>query len=477
MNTYSSPFSERYASKEMKNLFSSQYKHSTWRKLWVALAQAQQTLGLTITREQIAEMSSHIDDIDWNKVEAYEEKFQHDVVAHIHAFGDQCPQARPIIHLGATSCYVTDNTDIIQMREGLQMLSGKLSRSISQLMSFARIYARLPCLGYTHLQPAQPTTVGKRACLWVQDLLIDLQELDTRLHSLRFLGAKGTTGTQASFLSLFNNDRDKVQTLDHLIAAKMGFSNLYLISGQTYTRKQDTLVINTLAGIAISIHKLATDIRLLAHLKEIEEPFAEEQVGSSAMPYKRNPILSERLCSLSRYLIALAQNPAYTAATQWLERTLDDSANRRLCIPEAFLCCDTLLDILLKLSNGLIVNETIISRHIAEELPFMATENILMACVKKGCDRQDLHDRIRIHSLATSQRIKDQGLDNDLLQRIANDKAFMISSSELERLTNVSDFIGCAPEQVEEFWAEEVIPALSKCSLSGSSYKKLTIKE
>lgn len=477
MDTYQSPFSERYASKEMQHLFSPQFKYGTWRKLWVALAQAEQTLGLSITKEQIAEMQAHIEDIDWNKAAAYENRFHHDVVAHIHAFGDQCPLAKPIIHLGATSCFVTDNTDVIQMREGLQLLIGKLTRAISQLMSFARIYANLPCLSYTHFQAAQPTTVGKRACLWIQDLVMDLHELDTCLHNLRFLGAKGTTGTQASFLTLFNNDHDKVHALDHLIASKMGFTKLFLISGQTYTRKQDVVVINALAGIAVSLHKLGTDLRLLAHLKEIEEPFGEEQVGSSAMPYKRNPMLSERMCSLSRYLISLAQNPPYTAATQWFERTLDDSANRRICLPEAFLCCDALLDLLLKLSNGLVVHKGIIAKHLAEELPFMATETILMACVKKGGDRQQIHERIRTHSLAASHRIKEEGLDNDLLKRLANDPAIGMNMQELESLTNVSAFIGLAPEQVEEFWAQEVIPALSKCSMSGQDYKLLKVKE
>lgn len=477
MNTYQSPFSERYASKEMQSIFSPQFKYATWRKLWVALAQAEQTLGLPITREQIAEMQAHVEEINWDKAAAYESRFNHDVVAHIHAFGEQCPLARPIIHLGATSCYVTDNTDIIQMRDGLRLLLSKLSRAISQLSSFARIYANLPCLGFTHFQAAQPTTVGKRACLWIQDLLMDLHEIDMRLSALRFLGAKGTTGTQASFLALFNNDADKVQTLDHLITARMGFSRLFLISGQTYTRKQDVLVINALAGIAITLHKMGSDIRLLAHLKELEEPFAEEQVGSSAMPYKRNPILSERLCSLSRFLISLAQNPPYTAATQWLERTLDDSANRRLCLPEAFLCCDALLDILLKLSSGLIVNKAIIARHMTEELPFMAAENILLACVKKGCDRQHLHERMRIHSQAAGNRVKKEGLDNDLLKRLANDSAFGMSLQELEGLANVSAFVGLAPDQVEEFWAQEVIPALSKCSISGRDNKLLSIKE
>lgn len=432
----------------------------------MALAQSQQSLGLTISREQVAEMSSHINDIDWSKAEFYEKKFKHDVAAHIYTYGDQCPLARPIIHLGATSCYVTDNTDIIQMRYGLQLLESKLASAIRQLINFARAHADLPCLGFTHLQPAQPTTVGKRACMWIQDLLIDLQELNSRRQSLRFLGVKGATGTQASFLVLFNNDHNKVQALDHLVASKLGFSNLFLISGQTYTRKQDSLIINALAGVAISIHKLATDIRLLAHLKEIEEPYAQEQIGSSAMPYKRNPIISERLCSLARYLISTAQNPVYNAATQWLERTLDDSANRRLCISEAFLCCDALLDLLQMVTAGFVVHRGIIMRHITEELPFIATENILIACTKKGGDRQDLHERIRAHSNSTNQRIKGEGLDNDLLKRIADDKSFGMTLPELECLANINEFIGRAPEQVEEFLSQEAIPVLAKCDAS-----------
>jgi adenylosuccinate lyase len=459
MNVYTSPFTERYASQEMKTLFSPQFKYSTWRRLWVALAQAEQSLGLPIDDQQIEEMEAHTEDIDWQKVADYEKKFEHDVVAHLHAYGDLCPRARPIIHLGATSCYVTDNTDLIQIREGLQLILSKLASVIQGFSLFARRYAALPCLGFTHFQAAQPTTIGKRACLWIQDLLMDFHDLENRLRSLRFLGAKGTTGTQASFKALLNGGSN-VEKLDHLIAEKMGFTRLFLISGQTYTRKQDSQILNALAGIAISAHKIGTDLRLLAHLKEIEEPFGESQVGSSAMPYKRNPILSERICSLARYLIALTENTSYTAATQWLERSLDDSANRRLCIPEAFLCCDAILEVLLKLSSSLVVHETIIARHLAEELPFIATENILMECVKRGGDRQDLHSKIRVHSHAANQQMKEKGLANDLLERIAADEVFGMTLSDLEGLADINDFIGRAPEQVEEFLVQEVAPTL-----------------
>lgn len=459
---YQSPLADRYASVAMTYLFSSQFKFSTWRRLWVALAQAQSSLGLPITSEQIHELSSHIEDIDFDKAAEYEKKLHHDVMAHIHAYGEQCPLAKPILHLGATSCYVTDNTDIIQMRHGLEILLQKLAMVLRHLATFAEKYKDLPCLGFTHFQPAQLTTVGKRACLWAQDFLIDLSEMEVRHERLRFLGIKGTTGTQASFLTLFNNDPDKVQTLDHLVASKMGFSHLFSISGQTYTRKQDTQVLNALAGIAVSAHKFATDLRLLAHLKEIEEPFAKEQVGSSAMPYKRNPILAERVCSLSRFLISLAQNPLYTAATQWLERSLDDSANRRLSISEAFLTCDAILEILLKITSGLVVYPKMIARHVTEELPFMATENILMVCVKKGGDRQVLHEKIRKHSQAAGNRVKQEGLPNDLLERIVNDATFKLTPSELERILNIKDFIGLAPQQVEEFLSKELTPPLEK---------------
>ncbi len=464
MDSYRSPFAERYASVDMQHLFSPQYKHSTWRRLWLALAQAQHELGLPITQAQIDQMAAHLDDIDWQKVADYESQMQHDVMAHIHAYADQCPLARPIIHLGATSCYVTDNGDLIQMHAGMRLLLPKLALVIQQLSDFARQHAHLACLAYTHFQAAQPTTVGKRTCLWIQDLLLDLQELHRQIQGLRFLGIKGATGTQASFLELFAHDHTKVAALEHLIAKKMGFTHLFHIAGQTYTRKQDVHVLNALAGIAISAHKMGTDLRLLAHLKEVEEPFSQDQVGSSAMPYKRNPILSERLCALARFLMSLAENPAYTAATQWLERSLDDSANRRLCIAEAFLCCDALLEILLKLSRGLVINKGIITQHLAAEMPFLATENILMRGVAKGGDRQQLHAKIRTHCLAASQRIKEQGLPNDLLERLAADPALALSQQELAQLTDPTHFIGNAAAQVAEFWHQEIQPALANAN-------------
>lgn len=440
---YQSPLSSRYASTEMLKVFSSQYKYSTWRRLWLTLAEAQKCLGLPISEEQIQELAAHVDTVNFAEAENYEKKLQHDVMAHIHAYGDQCPLARAIIHLGATSCYVTDNTDLIQMRAAMQILSDKLRRVISQLADFARTHAALPCLAYTHFQPAQLTTVGKRACLWIQEFLMDFYEIEQRLKNIRFLGTKGTTGTQASFLALFEGNHEKVKELDRLVAEKMGFTSLFLISGQTYDRKQDTFILNALAGLGSSAHKFATDLRLLAHLKEIEEPFTKNQVGSSAMPYKRNPILSERLCGLGRYLISLSGNPAYTASVQWLERSLDDSSNRRLCIPEAFLTADAIVEILAPLTQNLVVYPQVIANHVAEELPFMAFENILMACVKKGGDRQNLHEKLRLYSL--------EAVKTDLLQKIARDPAFNLSKEELKKLTDISQFIGRAPEQVQEF--------------------------
>jgi adenylosuccinate lyase len=453
-SVYQSPLGTRYAGREMSFLFSAQYKHSTWRRLWVALAEAQRELGLKISNEQIEELRQHIEDIDFEAAAAYERELNHDVMAHIHALGDLCPKARSIIHLGATSCYVTDNADLMQMDEGLSLIAKKLKKAIDQLAAFAKKYAKLPCLGFTHFQPAQLTTVGKRASLWLQDLWMDLNEVRYRKDNLSFLGVKGATGTQASFLALFEGDQDKVKQLDQKVAEKMGIKNLFSISGQTYTRKQDTQVLQALAGLAASAHKMATDLRLLAGLKEIEEPFGKKQVGSSAMPYKRNPMLCERICSLARILIALEQNPVYTHATQWLERSLDDSANRRMSIAESFLTADSILSLLLQVTDGLVVNEKIIERHIAEELPFLATENILMAAVKKGGDRQALHERIRIYSLEAANRIKHEGLPNNLLEQIAADEAFGISKKELEGLLDVQQFIGRSPQQVEEFLQE-----------------------
>jgi adenylosuccinate lyase len=461
MNTndiYQSPLVTRYASAEMSHLFSPQFKFSTWRKLWVALAEAEAELGLPITLDQIHEMRLHIEDINFISANHYEEQINHDVMAHIHAYGDQCPLARPIIHWGATSCYVTDNTDLIQMREGLTFLIQQLEKVIRQLAAFAQKYSNQACLGYTHFQPAQLTTLGKRACLWIQDLVLDLQELRYRKAHLRFLGAKGATGTQASFLALFHGDHEKVKQLDQKIAAKMGFDNLFVISGQTYTRKQDIFVLQALAGVGASAHKMATDLRLLAHLKEVEEPFSAKQVGSSAMPYKRNPILSERICGLARFLMALSENPLYTASTQWLERSLDDSSNRRMSIPEAFLCCDAVLETLQHLTGHLVVYPGVIDRHIQEELPFIATENILMAGVRKGMDRQSLHEKIRNHSQGASYRVKVQGDHNDLLERIADDWTIPLSKEELEDILNVHAFTGRAEEQVREFLNQEVFP-------------------
>lgn len=450
-NNYESPLSVRYASSEMSNTFSPIFKYSTWRQLWVALAEAESELGLPVSKHQIEELSRHIHTIDFTVADKYEKELQHDVMAHIQAYGDQCPVARPIIHLGATSCFVTDNGDLIQMRQGFQLLLSKLKTIIQQLSQFAAEYAHLPCLAFTHFQSAQLTTVGKRACMWLQDLFLDFQELSMRTENLCFLGTKGATGTQASFLALFDGDVSRVEELDQLVAKKMGFSKIFPISGQTYTRKQDVYVLNALAGIAISAHKFASDLRLLAHLKEMEEGFAEKQVGSSAMPYKRNPILSERICSLSRFLLSLNENPAYTASTQWFERTLDDSANRRLVLPEAFLTCDAILSLLSTVITHWQVHPKVIARHVAEELPFLATENILMACVKKGGDRQDLHEKLKMHSFTTRKRIAEEGESNDLLEKIADDPAFPLSSEEIHAIVDEKHFIGLAPQQVDHF--------------------------
>jgi len=449
INTYQSPLSERYASPEMGRIFSAQHKYSTWRRLWLALAQAEKELGLPITNEQLAELSAHLDDIDFDKVAQYEKVMQHDVMAHIHAYGALCPKARPIIHWGATSCYVTDNADLIQMREGLALLLDKLKRLNKIIGQFASKHARLACLAYTHFQPAQLTTLGKRACLWLQDFREDAKELQLRLDNMPFLGVKGATGTQASFLALFHGEQDKVSQLDYLVAEKMGFSHLLTITGQTYPRKWDSILLNALAGIGVSASKCATDLRLLAHLKEVLEPFGTQQVGSSAMPYKRNPILAERVCGLSRFIISLAQNGAYTAATQWLERTLDDSVNRRLTLPEAFLTCDAILDLLIKIFDGLAVNEKAIAAHVEEELPLISLENILMAAVEKGGDRQSLHESLRQYSLKHEKQ--------NLLDAVAQDPAFNLKADEIGQLLSVDKLVGRAPEQVEEFLKEGLI--------------------
>ena len=459
---YISPFSERYASKEMQYLFSYNKKFSTWRKLWIALAESEKELGLTsITDEMISEMKEHIFDIDYEVCEEYEKKFRHDVMAHIHAYGDQCPTAKGIIHLGATSCYVGDNTDIVIMKEALELVKKKLVNVIDILSRFATKYKDLPCLGYTHFQAAQPVTVGKRATLWLQDFLSDYHDLEYTLSSLRLLGSKGTTGTQASFVELFN-DKEAPKKLDELIAKKMGFEGVYPVSGQTYSRKVDCRVYNILSGIATSAAKMTNDIRLLQHEKEIEEPFESSQVGSSAMPYKRNPMRSERIASLSRYVLSNAMNPFMTASSQWLERTLDDSANRRIAIAEGFLAIDGVLDLLINVSDGLIVNEKVIEKNLKEELPFMITENILMDKVKEGKDRQELHEEIRRLSLEAGNRVKKEGLPNDLFDRLCASTKLNISKEQKEAYFDASKYIGRASEQVTDFITNDVNPVLEK---------------
>jgi adenylosuccinate lyase len=453
---YENPLVRRYASREMAELFSERRKIGLWRRLWLVLAQTQRELGLPIRPEQIAELEAHLDDIDFAAAAAYERRLRHDVMAHVHAYGDVCPQARPIIHLGATSCYVTDNADLILMREALKLVARRLARVIDQLGQFAQRYRDLPCLSWTHLQPAQPTTVGRRACLWAQDLVLDLAEVEHRLASLRARSVKGTTGTQASFLHLFQGDHAKVRELERRIALKLGFEGSYPITGQTYSRKVDAQVLDALSGIAQSAHKLATDVRLLASRKELEEPFEEEQIGSSAMAYKRNPMRSERICGLARFVISLQSSAASTAAVQWLERSLDDSANRRLVIPQAFLAIDAVLVLLENVTSGLVVYPQVIAAHLRQELPFMATENILMAAVQAGGDRQTLHERLRRHSQAVARQIKEQGGPNDLLERLAADEAF--AAVDLAAASDVRQFLGRSPEQVDEFLAEVVEP-------------------
>jgi adenylosuccinate lyase len=461
-NIYTSPLSERYAGREMKFIFSPDFKFSTWRRLWIALAEAEQQLGIPITDEQLEEMRAHIDDIDYEFAAKEEKLVRHDVMAHVHAFGKVCPKANPIIHLGATSCYVGDNTDIIQMREGLLQIRSLLLKAIAELSAFAMKNKDVATLAFTHFQAAQPTTVGKRATLWLNELMLDLKNLDHTLSTLKMLGCKGTTGTAASFLELFEGDHDKVKMLDKMIAEKMGFSATYPVSGQTYSRKVDFFVLSVLSGIAQSATKFSNDIRLLSNLKEAEEPFESGQIGSSAMAYKRNPMRSERIASLSRYVIVDALNPAVTSAVQWFERTLDDSANKRLSVPEAFLAMDGVLSLYINIISGLKIYPKIIERDLARELPFMATENILMFCVKeKGMNRQELHEAIRRHSVAAARVIKEEGGENDLLSRILNDPAFSLSKEELDSIMDVRAFIGRAPEQTEEYITEYVQPILS----------------
>ena len=457
---YISPLSERYASREMQFTFSQDMKFRTWRRLWVALAEVEKDLGLNITQEQIDELKQHQDDINYDVAQAREKEVRHDVMSHVYAYGVQCPKAKGIIHLGATSCYVGDNTDIIIMTQALRLVRKKLVNVIAELSGFAEKYKEQPTLGFTHFQPAQPTTVGKRATLWLQDFVIDLEDLDYVLDNMKLLGSKGTTGTQASFLELFDGDLDKVDRLDPMIADKMGFRNCMAVSGQTYSRKIDMKVANVLAGIAATATKMAQDIRLLQHLKEIEEPFEKSQIGSSAMAYKRNPMRSERICSLARYVIVDTLNPAITEISQWFERTLDDSANKRLSIPEGFLATDGILDLCLNVVDGLVVYPKVIEKHMMAELPFMATENIMMDAVKAGGDRQELHEKIRELSMEAGRTVKVEGKDNNLLELIAADPAFHMTLDQLQQSMDPKKYVGCSAHQVDKFLAEVVRPIL-----------------
>ena len=461
-STYESPLSSRYASDEMLRLFSADKKFSTWRRLWVALARGEMELGLPVTAEQVAELEAHLDDINYDSAAQWEKKLRHDVMAHIHAYGEQCPKAMPIIHLGATSCYVGDNTDLILMREGLGLIRDKLVRVLAVLADFSDKYKSLPTLGFTHFQPAQLVTVGKRATLWMNELLMDLDEVEYRIDRLPLRGVKGTTGTQASFLELFEGDHEKVLELDRKIAKEMGFTSTVPVCGQTYSRKVDAAVLATLSGIAQSASKFATDLRLLCHLKEVEEPFEKNQIGSSAMPYKRNPMRSERMCSLARYVMVDALNPAVTASTQWFERTLDDSANKRISVPEAFLAVDAILNIYENVVSGLVVHEKVIEKHILEELPFMASENIMMDAVKRGGDRQALHERIRVLSQEAGRNVKELGLSNNLIELIAADPMFGMNREALTAHLEPSRYIGRCPEQVTEFLEGSVKPVLAR---------------
>lgn len=459
---YQSPLSERYASKEMQYIFSPDKKFRTWRRLWIALAETEKELGLNITQEQIDELKAHAEDINYDVAKAREKEVRHDVMSHVYAYGVQCPKAKGIIHLGATSCYVGDNTDIIVMTEALKLVKTKLVNVIAELADFAEKYKEQPTLAFTHFQPAQPTTVGKRAALWIQEFLLDLEDLDHVISTMKLLGSKGTTGTQASFLELFEGDHDTIDKIDPMIAQKMGFADCYPVSGQTYSRKVDTRVLNVLAGIAASAHKFSNDIRLLQHLKEVEEPFEKSQIGSSAMAYKRNPMRSERIASLARYVMADALNPAITSATQWFERTLDDSANKRLSVPEGFLAVDGILDLCLNVVDGLVVYPKVIEKRLMSELPFMATENIMMDAVKAGGDRQELHERIRELSMVAGRTVKVEGRDNNLLELIAADPAFNLTLEELQKTMDPKKYVGRAPRQVEVFLTEVVRPLLKE---------------
>lgn len=459
---YQSPLSERYASKEMQYIFSPDKKFKTWRRLWIALAETERELGLSITEEQIEELKAHAEDINYEVAKERERVVRHDVMSHVYAYGQQCPKAKGIIHLGATSCYVGDNTDIIVMSEALEVVRRKLLNVIARLAEFADEYKELPTLAFTHFQPAQPTTVGKRATLWMQEFAMDLEDLEYVKSTLKLLGSKGTTGTQASFLELFEGDQEKIDQIDPMIAEKMGFKTCYPVSGQTYSRKVDTRVLNVLAGIAASAHKFSNDIRLLQHLKEVEEPFEKTQIGSSAMAYKRNPMRSERIASLSRYVMIDALNPAVTSATQWFERTLDDSANKRLSVPEGFLAIDGILDLCLNVVDGLVVYPKVIEKRLMSELPFMATENIMMDAVKAGGDRQELHERIRELSMEAGRNVKERGLDNNLLELIAEDPAFNLTLDELKKTMDPAGYVGRAPLQVEAYLNNVIRPVLEK---------------
>ncbi len=464
MNTdrYQSPLSERYASEEMQYIFSQDKKFKTWRQLWIALAEAEHELGLPVTEKQIQELKEHQDEINYDVAKEREALVRHDVMAHVYAYGTQCPKAKGIIHLGATSCYVGDNTDIIVMTEALKLVKKKLVNVLNELAKFADSYKAQPTLAFTHFQPAQPTTVGKRASLWMMELLLDLQDLDYLIGSMRLLGSKGTTGTQASFMELFDGDHEKAKAVDRKIAEKMGFPGCYPVSGQTYSRKVDSRVLNVLSGIAQSAHKFSNDIRLLQHLKEVEEPFEKNQIGSSAMAYKRNPMRSERMASLANYVMADAMNPMMTASTQWFERTLDDSANKRISIPEAFLAVDGILNLYLNVVDGLVVYPKVIEKRLMAELPFMATENIMMDAVKAGGDRQELHERIRVLSMEAGRNVKEKGMENNLLELIAADPAFNLKLGDLQKLMEPSRYTGRAKEQVEEFLADVIRPMLEE---------------
>ena len=461
-DSYETPLNSRYASKEMQYIFSPDFKFRTWRRLWIALAESEKELGLNITDEQIAELKAHKDDINYEVAQEREKLVRHDVMSHVYAYGVQCPKAKGIIHLGATSCYVGDNTDVIKMTEGLRLVEKKLVNLMNKLSQFALEYKDMPTLGFTHYQPAQPTTVGKRASLWLQDILLDYYEVEHRLENMRLLGSKGTTGTQASFMDLFEGDEEKIRQLDQKVAEKMGFHSCFPVSGQTYSRKLDYQVVSVLSGICQSAYKFGGDMRLLQHMKEIEEPFEKNQIGSSAMAYKRNPMRSERICSLSRFVMCDAENPAMTASTQWVERTLDDSANKRLSVSEAFLATDAVLELYINVVSGLVVYPKMIEKHLLEELPFMATENIMMEAVKKGGDRQELHERIRVHSMEAGKVVKVEGGKNDLLERIAADPAFGMTLPELESVMEPKNFIGRAPSQTQEFVDQYVKPVLEE---------------